>query len=95
MPPHPPVADAAPRKAFPAPCADPLFVDTLRAALHAYEVGDYRRAADYFQDAAAVAGYRPEAALWATAGLQLEACVKAGDLRSRDASLAPAPTEAQ
>jgi hypothetical protein len=68
------------------PAADVLFVDTLRAALESYVVGDYRRAAAYFQDGAAVAGYRPESVLWANLGRELQLSVDTGELRSRDAA---------
>jgi hypothetical protein len=70
----------------PVPAADPLFVDTLRAGLESYVRGDYRRASEYLLDAAAVAGARPEAKVWAVAGATLQALLTVGELVSRDAA---------
>jgi hypothetical protein len=70
----------------PVPASDPLFVDTLRAGLEAYVRGDYRRAADAFLDAAAIAGYRPEADLWGLLGIKLDHAVTTHALVSRDAA---------
>jgi len=76
------------RPVVPIPAADPLFVDVLRCALRAYELGDYARAARYFADAAALGGYRPESSVWAKLSASIEARLEAADLVSRDASVA-------
>jgi len=60
------------RRIVPIPAADALFTDTLRAGLEAYLRGDYTRAANYWLDAAAVAGHRPDAPMWAELGASLE-----------------------
>jgi hypothetical protein len=78
------MAGSPPPRVVPIPAADALFVDVLRAGLAAYVRGDYSRAANYFQDAAAMAGYRPEAEAWAVLGVQLEHAVLNRDLVSRD-----------
>jgi hypothetical protein len=70
----------------PIPASDPLFVDTLRSGLEAYSRGDYRRAHERFGDAAAVGGYRPDAAAWAVLSVALEAILANGGLVSRDAA---------
>lgn len=80
------MAERAAGPIIPIPAADPLFVDTLRAGLEAYIRGDYRRAGDAFLDAAAIAGYRPEAETWALLGMRLDHAVVVGTLVSRDAS---------
>jgi hypothetical protein len=74
----------------PIPAADALYVDALRVALHCYERGDYQRAANLFQDAAALAGYRPEALAFAELGAALETALKTRALVSRDAAFASA-----
>jgi len=74
----------SPRPLVPIPAADALFVDVLRAAARCYELGDYRRAADYFQDAAACAGHRPDAMIWADLGRALNGYLHDGVLVSRD-----------
>jgi hypothetical protein len=77
----------SPRPTVPIPAADALFVDVLRAALRCYELGDYRRAADYFEDAAACAGHRPDAMAWASLGATLKLHLFDGVLFSRDVTL--------
>lgn len=77
----------ADRPIIPVPASHPLLVDLLRAALDCYIRGDYRRAANYWQDAAALAGDRPEALMWATLGAQLELHLVADELVNRDAAL--------
>lgn len=74
----------------PIPAADALYVDALRLALRCYERGDYRRAADLWQDAAAVAGYRPEAVIFADLGRALDLALRSAVLVSRDAAFADA-----
>ena len=74
----------------PSPAADALFVDALRLALRCYERGDYRRAAALWQDAAAVAGYRPEAVICADLGRALDLAISTGAVVSRDAAFADA-----
>lgn len=74
----------------PIPAADALYCDALRLALRCYERGDYRRAADLFQDAAAVAGYRPDALAFAELGQALDRAVRSAALVSRDAAFADA-----
>jgi len=82
----------SPRPLVPIPAADALFVDVLRAALRCYELGDYRRAADYFEDAAACAGHRPEAMAWATLGATLKLHLHDGAIVSRDVTWPTEPT---
>lgn len=76
----------ADRPIVPIPASHALLVDLLRAALDCYIRGDYRRAANYWQDAAALAGNRPEALMWATLGAQLELHLAGEELVSRDAA---------
>lgn len=80
------------RPLVPVPASHALLVDLLRAALECYIRGDYRRAANYWQDAAALAGGRPEALMWATLGAQLELHLAGEELVSRDAAH-PAPVD--
>lgn len=80
-----PLAADAPRP-VPIPAADVLFVETLRSGLAAYIRGDYRRASERFGDAAAVAGYRPDAVAWANLSHVLELTQVDRTLVSRDAA---------
>ena len=77
-----PTAESA-RPIVPIPAADALFTDTLRAALAVYIRGDYARAAELFQDAAAVAVSRPDARLCKFVGMCLQSYVVDGELASR------------